>query len=429
MKILMIGWEFPPLFAGGVGIVCYELTKAISELNEDVEITYIMPIGPRNFKDKKNEHVNLIIADNYFEDKKHNVKINIKTIDTLFQAYMTPDEYKKEYHENLSYEEEDLDEKGNKKLYGKNLYKEVERYAYKVAEIVKGEHFDLIHAHDWMTLPAGIAAKEILNVPLIAHAHNTVYDRYLGKGGDYERNIELTGYNSADVVISISNYVKKSLVEKFGVSDKKIKVIYNGGITDLEHSFEEYNIEQKDEKIVLYAGRAVLQKGPEFFVRAAEKVVKYEPSAKFVLAGDGHLLDELKDLANELGVSNNIYFHGFYNRKEADEFFGMADIFVMPSISEPFGIVPLEAVAKGTPTIISKQSGISEVLNNCFKVDFWDIDEMADKIISLLKYEPLHNLMRQNAYNEMEKFHWSIPSKQVIELYKECIYNYRNSIK
>ena len=176
MKILMIGWEFPPLFAGGVGIVCYELTKAISELNEDIEITYIMPMGPRNFKDKKNEHLKkLIIADNCFENTKCNVKVNIKTIDTLFQAYMTPDEYGREYQKTLSYEEEqDLDEKGNKKLYGKNLYKEVERYAYKVAEIVKGEHFDLIHAHDWMTLPAGIAAKEILNVPLIAHAHNTV---------------------------------------------------------------------------------------------------------------------------------------------------------------------------------------------------------------------------------------------------------------
>ena len=280
-----------------------------------------------------------------------------------------------------------------------------------------------------MTLPAGLAAKEVLGVPLIAHAHNTVYDRYLGDGCVHEKNIELEGYNKADMVIAISDYVRKCLINNFGVSNKKIRIIYNGGITDLEKHFNNYNINEKQEKVVLYAGRAVLQKGPEYFVRAAAKVIEYEPNTKFILAGSGHLLEELKQLAWDLGIAKNIYFHGFYTRNEADQFFTMSDIFVMPSISEPFGIVPLEAVAKGTPTIISKQSGISEVLDNCFKVDFWDIDEIAHNILALLKYEPLHNLMRSNAFIEMDKFDWAIPSKKVIDLYKECVYNYRNLIK
>ncbi len=208
MKVLMLGWEFPPLFAGGVGIVCYELTKTLTEIDDDVDITYIMPFGPKNFSgSNKTSHLNLKIADNLLVNgKKVNVNIEIKTISTFFQAYMTPEEYSESYAKFLE-EEEDIDPKtGIKKLYGKNLYMEVERYGQKIGEILKAEgtKYDVIHAHDWMTIPAGIAAKGVLGCPLIVHVHNTIYDRYLGAGGDHEKEIEMKGYAYADRVIAIS---------------------------------------------------------------------------------------------------------------------------------------------------------------------------------------------------------------------------------
>jgi glycosyltransferase involved in cell wall biosynthesis len=183
---------------------------------------------------------------------------------------------------------------------------------------------------------------------------------------------------------------------------------------------KEYNISKKD-KIILYAGRVTLQKGPEYFIRAAKKVLEYEPNTKFVIAGTGEQVEKCVQLAKELDISENILFHGFYNREEANLFFTMADVFVMPSVLEPFGIVPLEAMAKGTPTIITNQSGISEVLNNTFKIDFWDIDEMAHKILALIKYEPLHREMRENGYNEVDKFNWNIPAEKIVNIYNSLV--------
>ena len=269
-----------------------------------------------------------------------------------------------------------------------------------------------------MTILAGIAAKKVSKKPLVLHIHNTVYDRYLGEGGGFEKEIEQKGINAADKIISISYKIEKTLKEKYGVPQEKIAIVHNGGITDSKKEFNQYNICHKKNKYVLYAGRVVLQKGPEYFVRAAQKVLEFEPNTKFILAGDGHQLDELKELAHNLGIYDSIYFHGFYNREDAKKFFMQADIFVMPSPSEPFGLVPLEAIAKGTPVIISKQSGISEVLHNCFKIDFWDIDEMANKIIALLRYEPLHNHMRELSYKELDNFHWSKPAQKILDVYK-----------
>jgi len=380
-----------------------------------------MPFGPKNMQTGKTQFVDLVVADNSISNKKVNFKIRVEKIDTIFQAYMTPDEYLTKYNKRIKEFENETDDNGTKKLYGKNLYMEVQRYAAKVGKIVEEmqEEFDVIHAHDWMTILAGIQAKKVSKKPLVVHVHNTVYDRYLGEGGGFEKEIEQKGVNYADKVIAISYKIRDTLKEKYGVPENKIETVHNGGVTDINKVFTPYNICQKKDKYVLYAGRVVLQKGPEYFVRAAQKVLEYEPNTKFILAGDGHQLDELKELAHHLGIYDNIYFHGFYNRQDADKFFNMADIFVMPSQSEPFGLVPLEAIAKGTPTIISKQSGISEVLHNCFKVDFWDVDELANKIVSLLRYEPLHNHMRKLAFNEFDKFHWEKPAKKILDIYKD----------
>lgn len=415
----MLGWEFPPFFAGGVGIVCYELTKALSHI-KDLEITYIMPYGPKDAnKSNKTNHLNLLVANN--NSFEQNINIKIETIDTIFKAYMSPEEYMKAYEDSITCNDTKAIE-----LYGKNLYLEVERYAQKVKEIVKNQQFDAIHVHDWMTIPAGILAKEYLNCPLILHVHNTVYDRYLGEGCGHEKAIEIAGCKNANLIISISNKIKQTLIEKYNTEENKIRLVHNGGITDIKKYFTQYKISTKETKYVLFAGRTVLQKGPEYFVRTAQKVLEYEPDTKFIVAGSGHMLPQCIELSAQLGISKNIYFHGFFTREEADKFYTMADIFVMPSISEPFGIVPLEAISKGTATIISKQSGISECLYNCFKVDFWDIDETANKIISLLRYEPLHTHMRHSAYHEFDNFTWEKPAQKIHNIYKEAIQNYKN---
>jgi glycosyltransferase involved in cell wall biosynthesis len=418
MKILMLGWEFPPFFAGGVGIVCYELTKALST-REDIEITYIMPFGPKDSSPtEQTKHLKLLIANG--QGFEQNINIKIETIDTIFRAYMTPEEYMKAYEENISSKNDKAID-----LYGKNLYLEVERYAQKVREIVKGQKFDAIHAHDWMTIPAGIAAKDEIGAPLIYHVHNTVYDRYLNASCSHEKAIETAGCKNANLIIAISNKIKKTLLEKYNADENKIRIVHNGGITDIKKYFTDYKISTKEEKFVLFAGRTVLQKGPEYFIRTAAKVLEYEPDTKFIVAGSGHMLPQCIELSAQLGISKNIYFHGFYTRQEADKFYTMADVFVMPSISEPFGIVPLEAISKGTATIISKQSGISECLHNCFKVDFWDTDETANKIISLLRYEPLHTHMRHSAYEEFDNFTWEKPAQNIINIYQEAIQNYK----
>lgn len=405
MKVLMLGWEFPPFFAGGLGIVCYELTKVLSTYS-DIQITYMMPFGPEGLS---SQHVNLIAA------KKKLPRLNIKEISTILQAYMGEKEYKQKY---LEVSKGDDPSKVN--LYGSNLYEEIEFFSNRALAIASEIEFDVIHAHDYHTFPAAVKIAKAFSKPLILHIHNTVYDRYLSEV-PYEKEIELYGFNHATKIIAISNYIREKVVNNYGIDSNKIVVIHNGGISDLEAS--KVSKYKSNDKVVLFAGRITAQKGPEYFIRAAQKVLKKDPSVKFIVAGDGDMLYKIKDLAKELDIFDKIYFHGRYSREDADKFFSIADVFVMPSVSEPFGLVPLEAIAKGgTPTIISKQSGISEVLENTFKIDFWDIDEMANKILGVLKYEVLNKTLKEKSFDEFKKFGWDRPAKKVYDLYKEVIY-------
>ena len=425
MKILMLGWEFPPFFAGGVGIACYELTKAMSKYN-DLEISYIMPYGP---DEKKLSDKFKIMSANSPKSSEFDdlVNVNIKRVSSMLYAYDGPEQYSKRLKDFMAYRNiRSLysPDKSIREIYGSNLIEEVYLYAQRVLNLCKNMDFDVIHAHDWTTFPAAILLKELTGKPAIVHVHITELDKTGGQGGHEEVfKIERAGFAGADKLIAVSEFTKRRLIENYGVNGSKIEVIHNGGISDLKSDFDSKKSFECDDKIVLFAGRVTLQKGPEYFVKAAKKVLEYEPHAKFILAGTGELLPNMVYLVEELGMQDNFFVLGRpYTREEANKFYSMADIFVMPSVSEPFGIVPLEAVAKGTPTIISNQSGISEVLSNAFKVDFWDVDEIAHKIISLLKYPHLSEHMRKSAMGEFESFSWDYPASKVVDLYKRTMH-------
>lgn len=415
----MLGWEFPPQFAGGVGMVCHELAKEFSKHSEYVDIEYVMPYGPksRNFS----SNFKIVSANSVKVDIKSN-NLNFINIPTFLQTYDEEESYETRMNNYLQDKSFFSRDKTTKEIYGANILKEVELYAQRVAKLCKNLDFDVIHAHDWTTVYAALLLKKITGKPVIYHVHITEFDKTGGNKGSKEIfEIERKGFLESDILVAVSNFTKSRIINNYNISEDKIRVVHNGGISNMALSG---NLELgKREKIVLFAGRMTLQKGPEYFIKAAKKVLDYDPDVKFILAGTGDLQSEMMELAAELGISKNLYFHGFYTREDANNFFALADIFVMPSVSEPFGIVPLEAIAKGTPVIISKQSGISEVLDNSFKVDFWDIDDIAHKILVLLKYPHLHNEMRVLARDEFNNFTWDKPVHKLIDIYNEVINN------
>ena len=410
MKVLMLGWELPPFFAGGIGTLCNDLAKALTE--QGIEVIYVMPSGPRNMRVP---HITkLLIANNLLPD----TKVKIRRVDSLLSAYQTSEEYDMAYQSVLV----DKGDSADKPLYGKNMLEEVYRFAAKVALIAKEEEFDIIHAHDWTTVPAAIAAKNVSGKPLLSHVHITEFDKTGGEHANPEiYRIEKQGMDQADLIIAISNWIKNRCVNNYFADPHKISVVHNAAISMNESfTYDGGRLKDKD-KIVLFAGRVTLQKGPDYFVDAAKLVLEKDPNVTFILAGTGDMLASTIEKTAALGISHKFIFPGFYDRNMAEKLFSMADVFVMPSVSEPFGLVPFEAQIKKTPTIISKQSGISEILHHCLKVDFWDVKDLAAKMLALLHYPTLNKTMSENGYWEAKESNWAEAAQKCISLYKECM--------
>ena len=411
----MLGWELPPYFAGGVGIVCYELTKIFSTMN-NLEVEYVMAYGPHSEWRSDNLHITSAAHKNDF-----NSSVSVSKVPTLLHSYSTEQTYKA-VSEILKRRQQDknADDKSVKQIYGENLMEEVYLYAQRIADKYYEQDFDVIHAHDWTTVPAALLLKELTGKPVIFHIHITELDKTGGLGGhDKIFEIEKEAFEKADVLVPVSNFVKRRLIEDYHVDPQKIRVIHNGGVSDMPSKLKNFDAKLNEHPVILFAGRITLQKGPEYFIQAAKKVIEYEPEARFIVAGSGDMLPQIIEQCAELGISKNVLFHGKYTREEANMLFSMADVFVMPSVSEPFGIVPLEAISKGTPTIVSKQSGISEVLENTFRVDFWDTEEMAHKMLSIIRYEPLKNHMGVLGHYEFRNFSWDKPAQKFKQLYEE----------
>jgi len=404
MKVFMLGWEFPPYNVGGLGIACEGLAKSF--IRNGMSVTFVMPNAP---KDAKSDFLNLVVASHQKITIEDIDGIDIKKIPALLRPYMTSTEYSEELkrikEKKIIIESNDTDFSLDEQ-YGNNFLAEIWRYSKRVSKIAKNTDFDIIHAHDWMTYPAGIEAKKITGKPLIVHIHNTAFDRSGGNPSSYEYDIEYEGFTAADKIIAISKYVKDILISKYNIPNSKIEVVHNG-IDKENYSYvpTQMSISKKD-KIVLFAGRVTLQKGPEYFINAAKLVSEKMKNVKFVLAGNGDMLNRSINQVADMGLSDRFVFSGRYNREEGLRLMSMADVFVMPSVSEPFGLVPLEAMLQKTPTIISKQSGVSEVLANTLKVDFWDINQLANKIISCLKYDALNEQLSEYGEHEAKNLTW-----------------------
>jgi glycosyltransferase involved in cell wall biosynthesis len=397
----MFGWEFPPFHSGGLGTACYGLTKGLN--NQKVKVIFVLP---RSFPKMRSDFVELVPADS------HGLRF---AVNSPITGYMTSEEYNEKI---LSFGKS----KKSTSIYGKNLFEEVLRYAKKAAAIAAKHPHDIIHAHDWMTYKAGIEAKRISGKPLVVHVHATEYDRTGGNGvNQFVYNMEYEGMHEADKIIAVSNFTKNKIITHYGINPDKITVVHNAvEFNDLRFDKKAFRIKETD-KIVLYLGRVTLQKGPDYFIDAAKKALDIDPNIKFIIAGSGDMLGQMIEKTAALGIGDKVLFTGFLRHEDIDRMYQIADLYVMPSISEPFGITPLEAMRNRTPVLISKQSGVSEVISHCLKADFWDIDAMVNKILGVLKYEALSNTLKHHGSMEIQKFNWDEPARKCIDAYNQTL--------
>ena len=396
VKVLMFGWEWPPYNSGGLGTACYGLTKSMAK--KGANITFALP-KKINVGD---DFLKLIFGDSEV----------IYSESQLYSAYSSPSYY-------VSCSNKIMPKK-NPSL-SRNLMEEVNNYADFAEQIAEIEDFDVIHIHDWLTAKAGIRAKKVSGKPLVMHVHATEFDRTGGNNcNQVVYNIEKLGMQEADIVITVSDFIKRKVVEHYGINSEKIRVVHNGVEFD-SYELEKAHALKKDNKIVLFLGRLTLQKGPDYFIYAAKKVLEKIDNVIFVIAGSGDMEKALIEKTAEMGISDQVLFTGFLRGNDLKKAYQMSDVYVMPSVSEPFGITPLESINCQTPVILSKQSGVSEILTHCLKVDFWDIDELANKIISVLNYPELYSCLRENGFREVNKISWDTPAEKCINIYNELV--------
>jgi glycosyltransferase involved in cell wall biosynthesis len=303
--------------------------------------------------------------------------------------------------------------------YGPELMSEVARYALAVGELARGLAVDVVHAHDWMTYPAGLLAARLLGRPLVAHMHATEFDRSGEHPNERVAAIERQGMFGARLVAPVSHYTAGIVRRRYGVPAERIRVVHNA-VTHREQ-LSDWRVERGIlEPLVLFLGRVTFQKGPDYFLEAAARVVAVEKKVKFVVAGSGDMLARMIERSAELGLARHIHFTGFLRGKDVERIFAMADLYVMPSVSEPFGITPLEAMALDTPAIVSRQSGVSEVLAHALKVDFWNVEELADKILAVLRRPALREALAENGRAEVRRLHWDLVGEKMLAVYREA---------
>ena len=471
MRVFMLGWEFPPFISGGLGTACYGLTKALSGTGTDVIFVLPRPVAspfsghahpldtsaaasppgdapaarPRpagtEFHLDEFEHVsfrtvNAQVTDPYARPgsaaqgyastnpRRLNPSVPHKAavpVSTDQESGTVP-----EYPDGLpippSVATPAAGFANPDNPYAGDLFAEVQRYAALAAEIARGESFDVVHAHDWMTFPAGLAVAGIKGVPLVVHVHSTEFDRSGTAVDQRIYDIERRGMHGAMKVVAVSYLTKNLVTHHYGIDPGKVEVVYNAIETSPAVGFdpEQYSI-HTDEKIVLFLGRITMQKGPEYFLAAAKRVLDVMDNVKFVMAGSGDMIRRTMEMAASMGIGHKVLFTGFLRGPDVEKVFKMADLYVMPSVSEPFGIAPLEAMSHDVPVIISKQSGVSEVLSHALKVDFWDVNEMANKIVAVLRHPPLASTLRHHGSFEVKRLNWTDAAKACLDIYRQAM--------
>jgi glycosyltransferase involved in cell wall biosynthesis len=416
MKALMFGWEFPPHVFGGLATASYGLTKGMSQ-QSDMEIKLVIP---KPFGDEDTSFLQIIGAntipvvwkDPSWDEVNHKIG-NI----------MHPDYY---YHlrNHIRY---DFRRIGTNELgcinfasgYPKNLLEEISNYEAAASVIAHAGDFDIIHSHDWLTYPAGIFAKQISGKPLVIHVHATDFDRSRGNVNPDVYAIERRGMDMSDHIITVSDLTRRTVIEKYGQPEHKVTTVHNA-VYPMEDR-DQYKKNERKDKIVTFLGRITMQKGPEYFVEAAHRVLERTKDVRFVMAGSGDMMNKMIHLAATRNIADKFHFTGFLRGKQVTEMLAQSDVYIMPSVSEPFGISPLEAMQVGTPTIVSKQSGCAEILNNAIKIDYWDIDAMADAIYSIVKYPAMYKSLREGGRDEVDRITWEAAGLKVRAIYDKIL--------
>jgi glycosyltransferase involved in cell wall biosynthesis len=423
----MFGWEFPPHITGGLGTACYGLTRGLSHI-KDLEVLFVVP---KAYGDEDQSTMKLVGANNIsirqqrIDIKKFQKELDYIEVDSHIIPYVDPEDYwkltkvkvdgeKKIVHTN---EEGKIDFSGK---YGTDLMQEISNYALVASVIAKENDFDVIHAHDWLAYPAGIAAKQASGKPLVVHVHATDFDRSGGSVNPAVYEIEKRGLDAADKVITVSNLTRTIVIEKYGIHPDKVFTVYNA-VEPQEEKKEPIIKKNKGEKIVTFLGRITMQKGPEYFIEAAYRVLQKMDNVRFVMAGSGDMMERMIRRAAELKIADKFHFTGFLKGEEVFTMLRMSDLYVMPSVSEPFGISPLEAMQSNVPVLISYQSGVAEILNHAIKTNFWDIDAMADAMYGVLKYPSLSSMFISHGKSEVEALKWEDSALKVKEVYDAAV--------
>lgn len=425
MKVLMFGWEFPPHITGGLGTACFGMTKGL--MKNGVEVIFVVP---KAYGDESQEAVRLVNASDVSidirkaEQNEFWKNITYLEVNSSLVPYVGPEAF-----DNLMETSEKVTTLNDESVfnarytfsgkYGANLLEEVARYALVGAQIARDSDFDLIHAHDWLTYAAGVAAKQATGKPLVVHMHATEFDRSGENVNQRVYDIERAGMEAADRVITVSNLTRNIVIDRYGIDPDKVFTVYNA-VEPIDNPGEPLKVEkQVPEKIVTFLGRVTFQKGPEYFIEAAYKVLQRDPNVRFVMAGSGDLLEKMIRRVAQLRISTRFHFTGFLRGENVDRMFMMSDVYVMPSVSEPFGISPLEAMRSNVPVVISKQSGVAEILQHALKVDFWDIDAMADAIYGLLQYKSLPEMFSKYGAMEVENLKWENAARHIKSVYEQ----------
>jgi glycosyltransferase involved in cell wall biosynthesis len=425
----MFGWEFPPHISGGLGTASYGLTKGMATM-DDLEVIFVVP---KAWGDEDQSMVRLVGANKVPVSFK---KIYYKGTRTAIEKievcskivpYTDPEDFWKQISSEVvghrlfvqTNNSGMVDFSGK---YDQNLLDEIYKYSIVASVIAEENDFDIIHAHDWLAYPAGIAAMEVSGKPLVIHVHATDFDRSGGNVNPEVYRIEKRGMDAASKIITVSNLTRDIVINKYNINPDKVETVYNA----VEHVELTENIVVNkgfDEKVVTFLGRITLQKGPEYFIEAAYKVLKVMDNVRFVMAGSGDMMERMMRRAASLRITDRFHFTGFLKGMDVYTMLAMSDVYIMPSVSEPFGISPLEAMQSNVPVIISKQSGVAEILTHAVKTDFWDIDAMADAIYGILNYPALASMFIRNGKEEVVRLKWDNSARHVRDIYERVIWH------
>ena len=418
MKVLMFGWEFPPHISGGLGTASYGLTKGFVQQG-DVEIKFCIP---KPYGDEDNSFLRIVAMNSVPIVWKD---VNYDYVNSRIGNVMTPEEYYR-YRENIysdfSYmHTNDLGCMEFAGGYPDNLHDEINNYSIIAGVVARTEEFDIIHSQDWLTYPAGIHAKQVSGKKLVIHVHATDFDRSRGNVNPTVYAIEKNGMDNADHIFCVSELTRRTVIEKYHQHPDKVSTLHNA-VTPLSQDILDI-VPKKipDEKVVTFLGRITMQKGPEYFVEAAAQVLKKTKNIRFCMAGSGDMMNDMIRLVAQRGISDRFHFPGFMRGRQVYECLKASDVYIMPSVSEPFGISPLEAMQCDVPTIISKQSGCAEILDKCIKTDYWDINAMADAIYSICNNDSLYEYLKVEGRKEVDSITWEDVALRLRRMYEKVL--------